>query len=86
MCCVNELYKPVEEWACSGVPLTAFFNVERRHGKDKPVIKKALVELDSLPYKTFAAHRGVWGLKDAVSDFRALNCVICVIFLLCARV
>jgi pyrophosphate--fructose-6-phosphate 1-phosphotransferase len=39
-------------------------NLERRHGKDKPVIKKALVELDSLPFKTFAAKRREWAVGD----------------------
>jgi hypothetical protein len=65
MSCVTELHKPVAEWSCSGVPLTAFFNIERRHGKNKPVIKKALVELDSLPFRTFAAARHEWALRDS---------------------
>lgn len=39
-------------------------NLERRHGKDKPVIKKALVELGSLPFKTFAQSRPVWAVGD----------------------
>ena len=65
MSCVNNLYAPVEEWTAAGVPLTAFFNLERRHGKDKPVIKKALVELNSLPFKTFAAVRSSWVCADA---------------------
>jgi pyrophosphate--fructose-6-phosphate 1-phosphotransferase len=40
-------------------------NMERRHGKDKPVIKKALTELDGAPFKTYAEHRDVWALEDA---------------------
>ncbi len=65
MSSVTELHRPVDEWACSGVPLTAFFNIERRHGKNKPVIKKALVELDSLPFATLAEQRHAWALRDA---------------------
>jgi hypothetical protein len=65
MSSVTELHRPVAEWACSGTPLTAFFNIERRHGKNKPVIKKALVELDCLPYQRFAALRHAWSVRDA---------------------
>lgn len=65
MSSVTNLDKPIEEWVCAGVPLTAFFNIERRHGKEKPVIKKALVELDSLPFKTFAQKRAAWSVEDA---------------------
>ncbi len=54
----------VENWTCGGVPLTALMNIERRKGKDKPVIKKALVDLRSLPFKTFAAHRDAWAHGD----------------------
>ena len=36
---------------------------ERRNGADKPVIRKALVELDGAPFKYFAAHRDVWAKK-----------------------
>jgi pyrophosphate--fructose-6-phosphate 1-phosphotransferase len=64
MASVTNLNAPIGEWKCAGVPLTAFFNIERRHGKDKPVIKKALVELDSLPFKTFAKHRDDWAIND----------------------
>ena len=65
MSSVTKLDAPVSEWECAGVPLTAFFNVERRHGKDKPVIKKALVELHSLPFRTFLGARAGWALGDA---------------------
>jgi len=40
-------------------------NMERRHGEDRPVIKKALVELDGAPFQQFAAHRGNWTVDDA---------------------
>jgi len=40
-------------------------NIERRHGEDKPVIKKALVELDSKPFKYFEAHREEWATETA---------------------
>jgi len=38
-------------------------NIERRNGKDKPVIRKALVELDGAPFKFFAAHRDEWAVE-----------------------
>jgi pyrophosphate--fructose-6-phosphate 1-phosphotransferase len=40
-------------------------NLEQRHGKMKPVIKKALVELDGAPFKTLASNREAWAKEDA---------------------
>jgi len=57
---VSNLSKPAEEWVAGGMPITKMMNIERRHGKDKPVIRKALVELDGAPFKYFAAHRDEW--------------------------
>ena len=62
---VRHLCKPAKQWACGGVPLTMLMNVERRHGADKPVIKKALVELDAKPFKAFAKKRAEWAKEDA---------------------
>ena len=57
---VSNLSKPAEEWVAGGMPITKMMNIERRHGADKPVIRKALVELDGEPFKYFAAHRDEW--------------------------
>ena len=57
---VSDLSKPAEEWVAGGMPITKMMNMERRHGEDKPVIKKALVELDGKPFKYFEAHRAQW--------------------------
>lgn len=62
---VQNLVKPAKQWACGGTPLTSMMNVERRHGADKPVIKKALVELGGKPFKAFAKKRGAWAKEDA---------------------
>lgn len=51
------------EWIAGGIPITMMMNLERRHGADKPVIRKALVELDGAPFKFFAAHRGEWAVE-----------------------
>ena len=64
MSSLNNLGAPVEEWTAAGVPLTHMMNVERRHGKNKPVIKKALVELDGAAFKHFAAERAGWVGSD----------------------
>jgi 6-phosphofructokinase 1 len=61
---VQNLLAPSAEWTVRGVPLTAMLNIERRHGKDKPVIKKALTELDAAPFKYFAARRDLWRHDD----------------------
>ena len=57
---VSNLAKPAEEWVAGGMPITKMMNIERRHGADKPVIRKALVELDGAPFQYFAAHRDEW--------------------------
>ena len=60
---VSNLSKPAEEWNAGGMPITKMMNMERRHGEDKPVIKKALVELDGKPFKYFEEHRDTWALE-----------------------
>lgn len=62
---VSNLSKPANEWIAGGMPITKMMNVERRHGEDKPVIKKALVELDGKPFKYFEANREAWALETA---------------------
>ena len=57
---VSNLSAPAAEWVAGGMPITKMMNVERRHGEDKPVIRKALVELDGAPFKYFEAHREEW--------------------------
>ena len=57
---VSNLSKPAEEWVAGGMPITKMMNIERRHGADKPVIRKALVELDGKPFQFFAEHRAEW--------------------------
>ncbi len=60
---VSNLSKPAEEWVAGGMPITKMMNIERRHGADKPVIRKALVELDGAPFKFFAEHRAEWAVE-----------------------
>jgi len=60
---VSNLSAPAEEWVAGGMPITKMMNIERRNGEDKPVIRKALVELDGAPFKYFAEHRAEWAEK-----------------------
>ncbi len=62
---VSNLSKPAEEWIAGGMPITKMMNMERRHGEDKPVIRKALVDLDGKPFKFFASKREEWALETA---------------------
>lgn len=62
---ISNLSKPASEWTAGGMPITKMMNIERRHGEDKPVIKKALVELDGKPFKFFEAHREEWAVEPA---------------------
>ena len=57
---VSNLSKPAEEWVAGGMPITKMMYMERRNGKDKPVIRKALVELDGKPFTYFCEHRQQW--------------------------
>ena len=60
---VSNIAKPAEEWVAGGMPITKMMNMERRNGEDKPVIRKALVELDGKPFKYFEAHREEWAVE-----------------------
>ena len=60
---VSNLSAPAEEWVAGGMPITKMMNIERRHGADKPVIRKALVELDGAPFKFFCENRELWALE-----------------------
>ena len=60
MSIIKNTTAPAAEWIAGGVPITMMMNMERRNGAMKPVIRKALVELDGAPFKFFAAHREEW--------------------------
>ena len=61
---VRNLTEPANDWIAGGVPLTMMMNMERRHGEMKPVIKKALVELDGPVFKKLEENREDWALND----------------------
>ena len=61
---VKNLTAPASEWKAGGVPLTMMMNMEKRHGVMKPVIQKALVELDGPVFKEFEANRENYALND----------------------
>ena len=65
MSSVKNLSKPAAEWIAGGIPVTMMMNLEMRHGKKKPVIKKALVELEDKPFKTFRSKREEWAIKTS---------------------
>jgi diphosphate-dependent phosphofructokinase len=60
MSSVRNLNAPADEWIAGGVPITMMMNMERRHGKLKPVIQKALVHLEGAPFKYFESVREDW--------------------------
>ena len=60
---VRNTIAPASEWICGGIPITMMMNMEHRHGADKPVIRKALVELDGEAFKYFASVRDVWAVE-----------------------
>jgi len=62
---VRNLTAPASQWIAGGIPLTMMIDLEQRHGSKKPVIKKALVDLNGNPFKTFAEKRNRWAEKTS---------------------
>jgi pyrophosphate--fructose-6-phosphate 1-phosphotransferase len=62
---VRNLTAPAEKWIAGGVPLTMMMNMEQRHGSKKPVIRKALVDLEGAPFKRFASLRDTWAVQTS---------------------
>ena len=65
MAIVKNTTAPAEQWIAGGVPITMMMNMEKRNGEMKPVIRKALVELEGAPFKAFAAQRDRWARETA---------------------
>jgi pyrophosphate--fructose-6-phosphate 1-phosphotransferase len=65
MSSVRNLYQSADKWVAGGIPITMMFNMEQRHGKQKPVIKKALVELKGKPFQFFAKKRDEWAVSTS---------------------
>ncbi len=62
---VRNLTKSSDHWTCGGIPITMMMNMERRHGKEKPVILKALVNLEGGPFLELGKHRDAWAVETA---------------------
>ena len=60
MSSIRNLSKPSIQWIAGGITITMMMNIERRHGEDKPVIRKALVDLNGKPFQEFAKNRAKW--------------------------
>jgi diphosphate-dependent phosphofructokinase len=65
MAIVKNTTAPADEWVAGGVPITMMMNMERRNGEQKPVIRKALVDLEGKPFRAFAAVRDRWAKETA---------------------
>lgn len=65
MSVAQNLTEDVSKWIAGGIPITMMFNMERRGGEDKPVIRKALVDLEGTPFQEFASHREEWARETS---------------------
>lgn len=65
MSSVKNCGKPAKQWIAGGIPTSMMFNLEQRHGEKKPVIKKALVDLNGAPYKFYVKNRNEWAIKTS---------------------
>lgn len=63
MSSVRNLTDHTENWICGGIPITMMMNMERRNGELKPVIQKALVNLNGKPYLKYASMRDTLALN-----------------------
>ncbi|GMO65528.1 MAG: diphosphate--fructose-6-phosphate 1-phosphotransferase [Endomicrobiia bacterium] len=61
---VRNLIRPPKYWECGGIPLTMMMNIEKRHGKNNPVIQKTLVDLNGKPFKKFVKNRNKWAISE----------------------
>ncbi|WP_187982634.1 diphosphate--fructose-6-phosphate 1-phosphotransferase [Borreliella bavariensis] len=64
MSCIKNLNSKPTDWIAGGVPLTMLMNMEERYGVQKPVIKKALVDLEGRPFKEFVENRDKWAFNN----------------------
>lgn len=64
MSTVQNLAKSTDKWKLGGIPIVSMFDIEVRNGKKTPVIKKALVDLNGVPFKTFVSNRDKWAIND----------------------
>ena len=65
MSCVQNLTEDVKDWIAGGIPITMLLNMEQRHGTQKPVIQKALVDLEGSPFAFLVENRDTWALEDS---------------------
>ena len=65
MAIIKNTTEKAEDWIAGGVPITMMMNIERRNGELKPVIRKALVELDGAPFKEFVKLRSKWAKETS---------------------
>lgn len=61
---IRNLTAPAKDWVAGGIPLTMMMNMEKRHGEMKPVIKKALVEIDGPVFKYLQENREQWAINE----------------------
>jgi len=69
MSTISDLTKPAKDWKAGGVPITSMMNAEVRNGELKPVIKKALVDLNGPVFKEFARQRDSWVLGNGKDEY-----------------
>lgn len=65
MSSVRNLSQPTSKWIAGGIPITMMMNMEHRNGKNKPVIRKALVDLNGKPFQVFAQNREKWAKETS---------------------
>jgi len=68
MASIGNLHDYVDNWQPGGIPLTMMMDMEERMGVMKPVIRKALVDLNGIPFQFFKAHRDQWEIETCYNN------------------
>lgn len=65
MATCSHLHLPASQWQPMGVPFLQSMSVERDNGVERPYIKRSVVDLTHVPFKTFQQLRSEWALTNA---------------------
>lgn len=65
ICAIRNLRQSPAHWVSRMVPIVQLMHLESRMGKEKPVIRKTLVDIHGEPFQRFAAARASWEIEDA---------------------
>jgi len=64
ICSISHLHKSPEEWTVNASPIVSLMVMEKRRGKEIPVIQKAIVDIKGTLFVKFSSLRKDWEMED----------------------